>query len=69
MCIFSYYKHCYQIKYQKITMHDLQQRTKICGATPTPPLNEGLALTNLVFLSNQLYLSETLKTWSMSRNR
>ena len=32
-----------------------------------PPLNEGLALINPVFLSNQFYLSETLEALSVSR--
>ena len=40
-----------------------------CNTPPHTPIERGSGPYKSRFLSNQFYLSETLETWSVSRNR
>ena len=53
----------------KIAMHICKRGSKVAVQHPLLPLNEALSPIKCPFLSNQFHLSETLETYSVSRNR
>ena len=71
MCILSYCTHYYQKSPENGHAWPVIEGPKLKCYTLPPPLNEGLALINSVFCptSSTYQRSETLETWSVSRNR
>ena len=57
-----------KINFRKLSCKTCNNGSKVAVQHP-PPIERGSGPYKSRFLSNQLYLSETLETWSVSRNR
>ena len=56
-------------KFRKSPCKTCNRGSKVAGQPPPPPIERGSGPYKSRFLTNQFYLSETLETWSVSRNR